>query len=228
MCTLAHVFEAAGLSTVVISSIRDVAERMRPPRVLYAEFPLGLPLGKPRDAAYQHRVLEAAFAMLERPSGPVLVDFPETIQSRGGEPLECPLPPRYDPNLHPAIDEAQALRAAYDRAVAKTGRTSVGRVINADQIPAALEKFVRIAEGEAWDQVGFEGTPMQVVHDIRAYYEELACELVADEPIPAWGAERWFYDKTEAGKVLLTARRTLKGSGADRPIWFFMAPGSRQ
>ena len=107
------------MSTVVISSIRDTAERMRPPRALHAEFPLGHPLGKPRDAAFQHRVLEAAFALLEQPAGPVLADFPETIQSKGGEPLACSLPPRYDPNLHPAADEAQALRGAYDRAVAK-------------------------------------------------------------------------------------------------------------
>ena len=228
MCTLAHVFEAAGLSTVVISPMRDLTERMHPPRALYAEFPLGLPLGKPRDTAFQHRVLDAAFGTLEQPAGPVLVDFPETIQSSGGEPLACPLPPRYDPNLNPAIDEAQALRGAYDRALAKNGRTSVGRAITVDEIPAALEKFVQIIGGQAWDQVGFNAPPMQVVHDIRAYYEELACELVADGPIMAWGAERWFYDKTEAGKVLLTARRALKEAGADRPIWFFMAPGSRQ
>ena len=228
MCTLAHVFEAAGLATIVISPMRDVAERMRPPRVLYAEFPLGLPLGKPRDAAFQTRVLEAAFALLEQPVGPVLVDFPETIQSKGGEPLACSLPPRYDPNLHPAIDEAQALRGAYDRAVAKNGRTSVGRAINADQIPAAIEQFIQITDGQAWDQVGFSAPPMQVVHDIRAYYEELAVELVADGPIAAWGVERWFYDKTEAGKVLLTARRELKKAKAPYRIWFYMAPGSRQ
>ena len=216
------------MSTIVISPMRDVAERMRPPRVLYAEFPLGLPLGKPRDAAFQTRVLEAAFALLEQPAGPVLVDFPETIQSKGGEPLACSLPPRYDPNLHPAIDEAQALRGAYDRAVAKNGRTSVGRAINVDEIPAAIEKFVQITDGQAWDQVGFNAPPMQVVHDIRAYYEELAVELVNDGPIAAWGAERWFYDKTEAGKVLLTARRELKKADAPYRIWFYMAPGSRQ
>jgi hypothetical protein len=228
VCTLAHVFEAAGLSTVVITPMRDIAERMHPPRALYAEFPLGLPLGKPRDATFQKRVLEAAFLLLERATGPVLVDFPETIQSRGGEPLACPLPPRYDPNLHPAVDEAQALRAAYDRALVKNGRTSVGRVIDADRIPEAIEKFVQIAEGQRWEQTGFSAPPMQVVHDIRAYYEELAVELVADDPIAPWGAERWFYDKTEAGKVLLAARRELKNAGAPRPLWFYMAPGSRQ
>ena len=228
MCTLAHVFEAAGLSTVVISSMRDIAERMHPPRVLHAEFPLGLPLGKPRDTAFQHRVLEAAFALLEQPAGPVLVDFPETIQSKGGEPLACSLPPRYDPNLHPAVDEAQALRGAYDRAVAKNGRTSVGRAITADEIPAALEKFVQITDGQAWDTVGFNAPLMQVVTDIRTYYEELAVELVADGPIAAWGAERWFYDKTEAGKVLLAARQELKKADAPFLVWWHMSPGSRQ
>ena len=55
-----------------------------------------------------------------------------------------------------------------------------------------------------------------------------AVELVANGPIAAWGAERWFYDKTEAGKVLLTARRALKKADAPRLTWFYMAPGSRQ
>jgi hypothetical protein len=208
--------------------MRDIAERMHPPRALYAEFPLGMPLGKPRDAAFQHRVLEAAFGLLEQPAGPVLVDFPETIQSKGGEPLACSLPPRYDPNLHPAVDEAQALRGAYDRAVAKNGRTSVGRAITADEIPAALEKLVQITDGQAWDAVGFDAPLMQVATDIRAYCEELALELAADGPIAAWGAERWFYDTTEAGKVLLAVREELKKAGAPFLIWWHMTPGSRQ
>ncbi len=69
---------------------------------------------------------------------------------------------------------------------------------------------------------------MQVVTDIRAYYEELALELAADGPIAAWGAECWFYDKTEAGKVLLAAREELKRAGAPFKTWWHMAPGSRQ
>ncbi len=42
------------------------------------------------------------------------------------------------------------------------------------------------------------------------------------------GVERWFYDTTEAGKVLLTARRELKKAEAPYRIWFYLAPGSRQ
>jgi hypothetical protein len=171
-------------------------------------------------------VLQAAFALLARPGGPVLEDFPERIESQPGEPLSCPMPARFNPDLHPAVDEAQALRNAYDRAVKKNGRTSVGRVITADQIPEALEKFVRIAEGEPWDQQGL-GLIMMVVHDIRAYYEELAFEI-ADGPIAAYGAERWFFDETEAGKVLISARRSMRQAGAPHAQWYFITPGSRQ
>ena len=227
MSTLAHVFEAAGLSTIVLTPMRFIAEKMATPRTLYADFPLGWPVGQPLDADFQHRVLKAAFLLLERPSGPVLEDFSERIESKPGEPLSCPMPARYNPDLHPAIDEAQAFRSAYDRAVKKNGRSSVGRVIDADQIPEVLEKFVRVAEGEAWDQQKFKVLPMMLVHDIRAYYEELAFEI-ADGPIAAYGAERWFYDETEAGKILLEARRKMQRAGAPHHVWFYMAPGTRR
>ena len=227
MCTLAHVFEAAGLSTVTLVPIRAVAEKIHPPRALYCEFPLGRPLGKPLDAEFQHRVLAAAFALLERPEGPVLEDFPEVISVDDAEPLACPLPARLDPKLPPAVDEAQALRAAYDRAVVATGRTSVGRVLSPDSIPEALAKLVKIADGGDWKQAGLPGDPIQVVHDIRSYYEELAVEL-ADGPPGPWATERWFYDTTEAGKAVLAARRAMKGAEAPFPAWFYMAPGARQ
>ena len=226
VCTLAHVFEAAGLSTVAMMSIRDVAERTRPPRALYCEFPLGLPLGPPRDPEFQHRVLEAAFALLERPSGPVLEDFPQTLDGESEEPLSCPLPPRFDPELHPAIDEVRALRGAYDRAVAKNGRSSVGRVIGPDEIPNELEKFVRIADGEPWNEVELKSLPWFLVQDVRSYYEEIASEL-AEGSIGSWAAESWFYDQTEAGKLLIQARRKMRKTGAPYLSWFYMAPAAR-
>jgi len=68
---------------------------------------------------------------------------------------------------------------------------------------------------------------MMLAHDIRAYYEELAFEI-ADGPIAAYGAERWFFDETEAGKVLIGARRSMQQAGAPHQEWFYMAPGSRQ
>jgi hypothetical protein len=206
--------------------MRFIAERMRTPRALYVDFPLGWPVGQPLNAEFQHRVLQAAFELLLRPSGPVLEDFSERIESKPGEPLSCPMPARFDPNLHPAVDEAQALRSPYNRAVRKNGRTSVGRVIDADQIPEVLGKLARIAEGEPWEEQGLDAI-MMVVHDIRAYYEELAFEI-ADGPIVAYGAERWFYDETEAGKVLIRARRRMQEAGAPHAQWFFIAAASRE
>ena len=207
--------------------IRNVAERIRPPRALYVEFPLGLPLGKPGDAEFQHGVLAAAFALLEEPTGPVLADFPEAIKSEGTGPLQCSVPPRYDPELHPAVDEAQGLRSAYDRAVARNGRTTVGSHVSLDDLPDAIGKFARIAAGEPWDEVGLDGPAGRVGQEIRTYYEELACEL-AHGPAGPWAVERWFYERTETGKVLLEARRRMRDAGAPQLAWFLLAPASRE
>jgi len=226
VCTLAHVFEEAGLATVVLASIRAVSEKMHPPRTLYCEFPLGRPLGKPNDAAFQQDVLNAAFALFERDSGPVLEDHPEKVALSDVEPLACPLPPRFDPNLPAAVDEARALRDAYDRAVAASGRTSVGRVVGADAVPDALASFVKISEGTPWTEAGLPGNPIEIAHDIRSYYEELAVEL-ADGPPGPWAAERWFYDITEGGKAIMAARRSMKEAKAPFPVWFYMSPGPR-
>ena len=67
---------------------------------------------------------------------------------------------------------------------------------------------------------------MFVLHDIRSYYEELAFELTRG-PFEAWGAERGFYDETEAGKIVLEARHSMKDSGAAHSEWFYLAPAAR-
>mgnify|MGYP000284807589 CR=1 FL=1 len=51
MSTLAHVFEAAGMATVALGSVRKQIESTAPPRGLWCDFPLGRPLGKPGDPA---------------------------------------------------------------------------------------------------------------------------------------------------------------------------------
>ena len=69
--------ERQGISTVVIQLLREVAERVRPPRALFVPFRHGYPLGRPGDKVLQHAVLEAALDMLEDSSirPPVLVDY---------------------------------------------------------------------------------------------------------------------------------------------------------
>ena len=227
MCTLAHVFEAAGIATVVLAANRSVAERMQPPRALHGAFPLGRPLGKPADAAFQHDVLARAFALLDADRGPVLVDHPETIEAQE-VPLTCSLPPRFDPDLAPAVDEANGLRKAYDRALDRRGVTSVGRVIDADGVPAALQTLHDIAGGLDWKAATIPGkNTTALCHDIRTYYEEAALELVDGPPPDGRAAEAWYFDQTEAGRTVLAARAAIKEQGGPHPAWFYMTPGHR-
>jgi len=78
---LSFFLEQQGIMTTGISLVRENSESMRPPRALWVSFPLGRPLGKPADAAFQHRVIAAALDLLNRPTGPVLEDFPEDAPS---------------------------------------------------------------------------------------------------------------------------------------------------
>jgi hypothetical protein len=57
--------ERTGIATVAIQLLREVAERVRPPRALWVPFPHGYPLGRPGDAGEQRRVLEACLLLLE-------------------------------------------------------------------------------------------------------------------------------------------------------------------
>jgi hypothetical protein len=224
---LAHVFEAAGIATVVLSSIREMAVTVAPPRALHCEFPLGRPLGHPGDADFQHDVLARAFALLDAESGPVLVDHPDVIEV-DDQAVSCLLPPRFDPDLAPSVDEAQGLRRAYDRGVTRRGVTSVGRAVDADGVPDALRVLDAIANGDDWATAGIPGgNTIAVCHDIRTYYEEASLELV-DGPLPGGRAlEDWFFDQTEAGATVLAARAAIRDSGAKFPIWFYMTPGQR-
>jgi hypothetical protein len=77
VCLAAAEIERRGISTVALVLLREVAERVRPPRALFVPFRHGYPLDAPGDAARQRAVLETAFEMLENPAlqPPALVDF---------------------------------------------------------------------------------------------------------------------------------------------------------
>ena len=204
----------------------EVVERMSPPRALYCEFPLGRPLGKPSDAVFQREVIERGLELLQA-SEPVLATYPEVVES-DETPLVCSIPPRHDPNISPPVDEAQGLRAAYDRALAARGTTSVGRAIGAESVPAALEVLHQWATGASWEDVALPGkNTVAVSHDIRTYYEEAAMELVAGSTPGGRAAEAWFFEETEAGRTVMAARTALKDQEAPFPFWFYMAPAHR-
>ena len=211
------------MATVAFGSIRQQMIDTAPPRGLACDFPLGRPIGKPNDAEFQHKVLAHALSMLKR-TEPGVEDFLESIRDEGTEMLVCPLPIRHDPDVHPAVDEARGLRAAYDRAIEKYGnRVGAGRAISADDVPSAIESFIRISEGTPWKEAQIPGIPARVAQDIRGYYETAALAIVDHTPA-AWAGLRWFRDVTQTGKVIRAAQQAMKDADVRRDLWLFLLP----
>ena len=77
MSLVAAELERRGIATVVVQLLREVAEKMHPPRALFVPFHHGYPLGAPNDPEQQHAVIEAALRLLENEAmkPPALVDY---------------------------------------------------------------------------------------------------------------------------------------------------------
>ncbi len=67
MGLIARVIEAAGIPTVCLIGLREIAERVRPPRAVHLRWPFGHPLGEPGNRAQQlstiHYALRALYAI---------------------------------------------------------------------------------------------------------------------------------------------------------------------
>ena len=93
MGLVCRVVEEAGISTVCISTGRDLTAQVKPPRSLFVNFPMGNAFGKPFDSATQLEILRAALNLAESASEPgVLVDLdhawpePFGFNPRAGRP----------------------------------------------------------------------------------------------------------------------------------------------
>jgi hypothetical protein len=62
---LARTFEAAGLSTILVTNMPYWADKTGIPRTLAVEFPFGHTLGLPHNTAMQKRVIFQALQVLE-------------------------------------------------------------------------------------------------------------------------------------------------------------------
>ncbi len=83
---IASVIEKTGIATVGLSLLREVTERVRPPRSLYVPFPLGYPLGRPREPLLQREILRSALHLLQRSNPlPILEEFHTTAEGAKNE-----------------------------------------------------------------------------------------------------------------------------------------------
>lgn len=221
MSVLCHVLEAAGLATVGLFPTADIPQRMAPPRALVARFPLGRPLGRPDDPAFQTGVLTAAFDLLRADSGPVVATYPEVIVDEAATSLSCPVPPRHDPSLPAAVDEALALRAAAARA---SGHGIA--VADPDRVADVLAAFDRVANGVPWKEAGLPGDILGAARSVLGYYQQAALGLSGHVP-GARQAETWYAQHTAAGATMRAARDQLRRQGAPQPLWYYLLPATQ-
>lgn len=70
MPVLARLIESAGIPTVIVTMMPDVASRYRVSRIVGVEFPFGHPFGMPGDAGTQRAVTAAAVELLAGATAP--------------------------------------------------------------------------------------------------------------------------------------------------------------
>ena len=225
MGALGHFLEAAGIATTGISLVREHTEVIQPPRALWVTFELGRPFGAPHDPALQTRVLGAALALLEAPSGPVLADYPETVADADLTGWACPVnfaAPTVpsDDRVDVVLREIAALAPWYDRAVAGSGRTTVGV---SGLAPAEAARFL---VGHLSDDAP-PPTPAGVARadaikraceDLKAYY----IEALGAQPGGAGSAHQqaeWLWGATALGRLLVDLYPILTASPDPAVQW---------
>jgi hypothetical protein len=61
---IARTIEAAGIPTVCVIGLREIAEKVRPPRAVHLKWPFGHPYGEPGNYLQQRNVVHAALQAL--------------------------------------------------------------------------------------------------------------------------------------------------------------------
>lgn len=223
MCTravgvLSRFLEEEGLATTQIALVRLHTEKVKPPRALWVPFELGRPLGAPSDPAFQRKVLMAALKLLERPSGPVLADFPQDAPISKGEPtvLACPYIPPSEVTEGTDTEklcqcfkaEIASLRSWYDISLQKRQRSTVGvSKLSMAEIGDFFCYFVTQGMPEhPRSEVPFASEIRYAADDLKAYYNEAVTVQPGMETTDSKALAEWFWKKTIAAKVLLAAR----------------------
>ncbi len=215
---LARIIEAAGIATVSLSLVREHTEKIKPPRALYVPFPFGLAVGHPKDAAEQRRVLDAAFAMLDAPSGPVLRDFPDDGRDEAGSPLQAS---EIAPGSATALglaDEVTAMRRYWETWEAREGRTSVGASrVNPQRFRGVVRFLEEFARGEETDSTDRPAgvTKLDFVRlaitDLKVMYVE--ARLITHPNESSEARQRWLWSETALGAFTRDLADTMTNSG---------------
>lgn len=238
MSALGHYIEEEGVPTVAISLVRPQTENTRPPRALWVPFELGRPFGPPNDPQFQKAVILAALRLLEKETGPVVLeDFPNDDPREQPDPSwRAPLPEaRVIDGSADALaaalgGEIRGLEDAYRKSVAERGRTLVG--LSGLSIPEAGRYVASWLRGEAPPSPSAEmSAPLTLrfaVDDVKAYYFEAA--LAGPTKPSSKQLGNWFWNETAAGAAIFALRQVHLTSADDRLkaiAGLFLVPGIR-
>ena len=194
--------ESEGIQTTGIALFREIAETMKPPRILWVSFPLGRPLGKPSDAAFQTEVIKHTLALLDAEQGPVLEDYPIDLPDIDTPPPACPVSfqrKRDDESWRGRLSrEVGALTPWYELGLKRRGRTTVG--VCESSIPDIVADVTTWADDvtqpfpePSWLKLALE--------DLKSFYSEAITAQPGD--YEAGYSDALIFDDTVLGELIV-------------------------
>lgn len=209
----------------MIALVPQQAQNVAPPRVLAVPFEMGRPLGVPNDAAFQHRVLDAALGLLTRNEGSVFEIYTEEAPSAGtgaASGWSCPVTFTKSQDsttlAQRVLDEIALLQPWYDKGRSQRGFTSVGlanlsledcvgllSLLLADHATSKVPEEFSLGDYSLADAIKL------AAEDLKAFYNEAA----TSQPGAASSQqiEDWYWGESNAGELV----RAVKKATADHP-----------
>ena len=217
VCGIAYYLESEGIQTAGIALFREIAETMRPPRILWVSFPLGRPLGKPSDAAFQTEVIKHALGLLDAEQGPVLEDYPIDLPDIDTPPPACPVSfqrKRDDESWHGRLSqEVGSLTPWYELGLKRRGRTTVGVCessiadIVADVTTWADDVTQPLPE-PSWLKLALE--------DLKSFYSEAITAQPGD--YEAGYSDALIFDDTVLGELIVHYVNYFEAKDSNHPF----------
>ena len=217
VCGIAYYLESEGIQTAGIALFREIAETMKPPRILWVSFPLGRPLGKPSDAAFQTEVIKRALQLLDAEQGPVLEDYPIDLPDIDTPPPACPVSfqrKRDDDSWHGRLSkEVGSLTPWYELGLKRRGRTTVG--VSESSIANIVKELTTWADDvtqpfpePSWLKLALE--------DLKSFYSEAITAQPGD--YEAGYSDALIFDGTVLGELIVHCVNYFEAKDSNHPF----------
>ena len=180
-------------------------------------FPLGRPLGNPNDPEFQKNVIKQALLLLERPSGPILEDYPYDADdsSIASAVPACPVDFSARPDSLTDVEkllaqfqaEFAAMHSWHMIARHQNQRTTTGiSGLTPDSIMRLFADFIQ-GNYESSSDRELADLLRLGAEDLKAYYFE-ALSAQPDQPTDDKTLSDWFWGTTWAAAVINEVRKT--------------------